>query len=121
MPVIRRAGDRRHLVALQEVTGRTASGDGYTETWETYAETWASVRPATATLLERSIAATVQAPVTHLVELDYQPTLSHAHRVLVGGTLSASDTATRKLYIRGAQNVEERNKTHVLACEERAS
>ncbi len=112
VPIIRRGGDRRHFVALQSVTGRTASGDGYIETWDTYAQVWAAVKPATAAMVERSIAQTLTTPITHIVETDYRSDVSSAHRVLFGD---------RKLYIRGLQNAEERNKTHTLACEERAS
>jgi SPP1 family predicted phage head-tail adaptor len=110
VPVIRRSGDRRHSVALQEST-RTASGEGYADTWATYATVWASVRPSAPSTADRQVGQTQQTPITHIVELDYRSDISAAHRVLFG---------TRPLYIRGLQNVEERNKTTVLACEERA-
>ena len=109
----RRAGDRRHRVELQSMTARAASGDGYTETWATYAHAWASVEPATASAVERLTGQTQQVPITHLVTLDYRSTLLAKHRVRLSGT--------RLLYIRGIQNDEERNVTHVLSCEERAS
>lgn len=107
----RRAGERRHLVELQSITGRTASGDGYLDTWTTYATVWASVVPATAAAVERLVGDTQQVPITHLVDLDYRDDLSAKHRVLFG---------TRKLYIRGIQNQDERNWTYSLSCEERA-
>jgi SPP1 family predicted phage head-tail adaptor len=109
----RRAGQRRHWVELQSITGRTASGDGYLDTWTTYARSWASVEPATASAVERLTANTQQVPVTHVVTLDYRSDLLAKHRVRVGGT--------RALYIRGIQNDEERNRTFTLSCEERAS
>lgn len=121
MPVIRRAGERRHRVALQSLSGRTSAGDGYTETWATYATVWAAVRPATAAAVERVVAQTQQVPITHLVDVDYRSDLRAAHRLLFGGTLVDTDTNTRKLYIRGVQNAEERNITLTLACEERAA
>lgn len=107
----RRAGARRHQVALQSITGRTASGDGYIDTWATYATVWASVVPATASATERRTAETQQVPITHMVEIDYLSTVKAKHRVLFG---------TRPLYIRGIQNEEERNKTLALSCEERS-
>jgi len=111
MRVGRRAGERRHQVALQSVTRANAS-EGYTETWTTYATVWASVTPATASQIDRTVSNTVQTPVSHLVEVDYRSDIRANHRVLFGA---------RPLYIRGLQNVGERNITHMLACEERAS
>jgi SPP1 family predicted phage head-tail adaptor len=115
----RRAGQRRHQVALQSMTGRVSDGDGYLETWATYATVWASVRPATPTLVERVVGQTQQVPLTHIVEVDYRSDLLASHRLLFGGTRLESDEDTRKLYIRGLQNEDERNKTISLACEER--
>lgn len=119
MPIARRAGSRRHPVALQSLTGRTAAGDGYLETWTTYATAWAGVRPATASLLERAVSSTLQTPITHLVELDYLSAVAVQHRVLLGGPLDADSVETRKLYIMGLQDDEERHQTLTLACEER--
>lgn len=110
---MRRAGQRRHSVELQAITGRTAAGDGYVDAWETYATVWASVEPATASAVERLTAQTQQVPITHIVELDYRDDVLAKHRVLF--------RETRALYIRGIQNVEERDKTVVLSCEERAA
>lgn len=119
MPVRRRAGQRRHMVALQSITSRTASGDGYVPTWTTYATVWASVLPATPSNTQRLIANTQQTPTTHVVELDYQSSLRASHRVLVGGTLTEDDASAKKLYISGLQDDEERHITHILSCEER--
>lgn len=107
----RRSGDRRHRVALQAITSRTSSGDGYVDVWTTYATVWAGVRPAPVSGTERAVAQTQQVPITHLVELDYRSDLEARHRVLLG---------TRPLYIRGIQNEDERNVTLFLSCEERA-
>jgi SPP1 family predicted phage head-tail adaptor len=107
----RKAGDQRHRVALQAITGRTASGDGYVDTWTTYATVWASVVPATAAAVERLVGETQQVPITHLVDLDYREDLSAKHRILMD---------SRKLYIRGIQNQDERNWKYTLSCEERA-
>jgi len=108
----RRAGTRRHRVALQSITGRTASGDGYLDTWATYDTVWAAVLPATASAVERFTAGTLETPVTHIVEMDYRSALRPQHRVWL--------KSSRALYIRGVQNVEELDTTHVLLCEERA-
>lgn len=108
---MRRAGNRRHQVALQHKTVATST-TGFTEPYATYATVYAEVLPAGAAPVERSIAATRQTPITHLVELDYRSDLVATDRVLLG---------SRALYVQGVQNVEERNKTHVLSCEERAA
>lgn len=107
----RRAGERRHRVALQSST-RAADGDGYLDTWTTYATVWAAVKPVVASAAERTVANTLQVPITHVVELDYRNDLLPKHRVLLG---------TRPLYIRGIENQDERNITWVLSCEERAA
>lgn len=107
----RRAGERRHRVQLQAITARAASGDGYTDTWTSYATVWAAVRPAPVSATERQVANTLQVPITHVVELDYRDDVEARHRVLYG---------SRRLYIRGLENQDERNVTHLLSCEERA-
>ena len=59
------------------------------------------------------MASTTQAPATHLVTLDYDARIKATHSVLFG---------TRRLHIVGPpQNVDERNVTLVLPCEERAA
>ena len=112
MPVRRVAGTRRHKVALQSVS-QQATSTGFAETWTTYASVWASVQPASAGPSERPMAQTTQAPITHLVEIDYRDDLTQSDRVLFGGT--------RPLYIVGQQNIDERNITLRLSCEERAA
>lgn len=112
MPIVRRAGERRHRVALQSVA-ETATSTGFTETWTTYATVWAAVLPAAAGPSERPMAQTTQTPITHIVEIDYRADIEQNHRVLF--------RSTRPLYIVGQQNIEERNKTLVLSCEERAA
>ena len=106
----RRAGERRHQVTLQRVTGRVAAGEGHEDTWSTYGTVWASVSPVEVSAAERQTANTLQVPVTHLVEIDYRSDVRAAHRVELNG---------RYLYIQGLQNVDERNVTWVLSCQER--
>ena len=108
----RRAGHRRHLVELQSITARAASGDGYLDTWTTYATVWAAVEPAAASAVERVSNATHQMPITHLVTLDYRDDVRAQHRVWF--------RSARALFVRGMQNEDERDVTLVLLCEERA-
>jgi SPP1 family predicted phage head-tail adaptor len=86
---------------------------GFTEDWESFAQgVPASIEPATPALVERVIGVTVTTPITHLVRLRYRSDVSAKHRVLFG---------SRALYIGGVQNIEERGRELVLACEERAA
>jgi head-tail adaptor len=107
----RRAGERRHLVALQAPT-RTPTTTGYQETWATYDYVRAAIRPPRASAIERALLSTTQSPITHEVEIDYHADVRQTHRVLFGA---------RALYVVGQQNVDERNRMMVLACEERAA
>jgi len=107
----RQSGTRRHLVELQSITGRVPAGDGYTDTWATYATAWASVLPADAAAVARVSANTIESPITHVVETDYRAAIKPQHRVWL--------KSARALYITGIANLEERDITHVLLCEER--
>jgi SPP1 family predicted phage head-tail adaptor len=108
----RRAGARRHWIALQSGVN-TKTSTGFTTAWTTYASTWASVEPITAAPTERPVANTTQTPATHLVTIDYDDRVRVVHRVLLNA---------RPLYIVGPlQNIEERNRTLVIPCEERAA
>jgi len=108
----RRAGQRRQLIALQEKRD-VETTSGFTSDWTTYDEVWASVEPVTASPAERATANTTQVPMTHLVEIDFDDRVKAEHRVLFNA---------RPLYLVGPpQNLEERNKTLVLVCEERAA
>lgn len=111
--VTRRAGRRRHYVELQSRTA-TATSTGFGGDWETYARAYADVLPAPAGQTERPMASTTDATITHLVEIDYRSDIRIDHRVrMVSGTL---------LYVIGVpQNVEMRDKTLVVPCEERAA
>jgi head-tail adaptor len=108
---MRRAGERRHYVELQSITGRTASGDGYVNVWTTYDWVWASVEAAPAGAVDRPSGGTQETPVTHRVELDFRTDLAPEHRVRKDGA--------QLLFIRGMENEQGRDKTYVLSCEER--
>jgi SPP1 family predicted phage head-tail adaptor len=112
--VLRKAGERRHRVTLQapSVVEEAAGAGGFTETWADLspANVWARVIPSQGT--NESVAGNVErAAVTHRVELDYHAELTTKCRVVLGD---------RYLYVRGIANWDERNKTQILTCEERA-
>ncbi len=106
-----RAGKLRHRVALQSQV-RTITTDGYTENWTTYAQVFASIEPATPRSTATFVQATITTPITHVVRLRYTDELLPKHRILHDA---------RPLYIAGMQNVEERNREWILACEEKAA
>jgi SPP1 family predicted phage head-tail adaptor len=106
-----RAGKLRHRVALQAST-RTITTDGYTDAWATYANEFVSIEPATPRSTATFVQATITTPITHVVRLRYRSDLLAKHRILHNA---------RALYIAGMQNVEERNKEWILACEEKAA
>lgn len=108
----RRAGQRPHFVEIQDKVD-TQTPTGFTSAWVTVAEAWAAIEPAAATSAERLVASTTQAPATHLVTLDYDARIKAKQSVLFG---------TRRLHIVGPpQNVDERDVTLVLSCEERVA
>lgn len=111
--IVRRAGQRRHYLELQSAPAPSQATTGYVPTYTTYAWVWARVTPAPAAPNERPVAETTQAPVSHLVEIDYRPEVRITDRVRLADT--------RTLYVVGMENVDELNKTLVLACEERLS
>jgi len=101
----------------------TPDGDGgYTPTWLplTPPKVWAAIVPATARDVERRMANTVQAAVTHLVTIRYHAGVTMQTRLTKGprnadGTLPAG---SRQFQVTGIQNPEERNEAMVLACVE---
>ena len=108
----RQSGAQRTPVALERLTARVPVGDGYEEQWERYADLlWADVRPVVGT--EQQVASIEQAPVTHLVRLDYRPDLLASDRVVL------DEARQRYLYIQSAVDDEERGVRWVLRCEER--
>ena len=106
-----RAGLMRHRVTLQTNTPvEEASGGGYTDSWADTATLWANVQPAPAAGVEGVIAGAERVPLTHTVTTRYRSGITAKHRLKYG---------TRYLYVTGIQNVGERNREIVLACEER--
>jgi len=107
-----RAGALRHQVTLEQPGAAVPDGEGgYTETWTalTPSPVWAAIQPASARDLERVFAGASQATASHLVTLRYHAGVTTATRLTFG---------TRVFAITGVQNLDERNKELVLACEE---
>jgi head-tail adaptor len=108
-----RAGRLRHLVDLRDPGTRTKDGKGgYTDPYDEKLSpsTWyCSIDPATPSVLERTVAATIEAKVTHVVTGRYHAGISTKTRLTHRG---------RFLFVRAVQNVEERNRELVLLCEE---
>lgn len=69
----------------------------------------ASIEPATPRDIERRVGNTVASAVSHIVTIRYLDGVTTETQVVFG---------TRRLYVRGTQNPEERNEMLLLACEE---
>jgi SPP1 family predicted phage head-tail adaptor len=103
---------QRHAVTFQVMASVPDGDGGYTEEWTPLdpPNGWAAIEPATQRSLERVTASfTVQAIATHVVTLDYHPTLNIEARVFYHG---------RQFQIHAIQNVDERNRQLVLVCSE---
>ena len=106
-------GLMRHRVAIANPT-RTPDGDGgYTDTWVAAdpSPVWARIEPATASNTERLIGNTIEAPISHIVTLRWHAGVTARSRLTYEG---------REFNVRGTQNVQERDRWLVLACEEQA-
>jgi SPP1 family predicted phage head-tail adaptor len=106
-----RAGQLRHLVTVQNPTRTATASGGYTESW-TSAEpmtAWVHVAPV-AGVTEGVSAQVERAAITHEVTARYHSGITQRSRLAFG---------SRYLYVRGIQNLDERNQVMVLACEER--
>lgn len=90
-----RAGDLRHWVDLDEIP------DG-TPTTMVPARVPCAIRPAAPTAFDEN-------KVTHIVEMRYHPQITFNTRIT---------HRDRQLFVRGVQNVNERNEWLVLLCEE---
>lgn len=107
-------GELRHRVRLETPT-RVADGDGgYTETWALLSPgvVWARIEPATARNVERSVGAKVDAPVDALITIRHHAGVGNLTRVVYDG---------RRYLVRGVQDVQERGRWLVLACEEQTT
>lgn len=98
-------------VAVENPT-RVHDGDGgYTDTWTPLdpADIWASIVPATASVIERQVGNTIEAPISHIVTCRYHDEISTVTRITF---------KSKYLFVRGIQNVDTKNIWLVLACEE---
>jgi head-tail adaptor len=107
-----RPWSRHHLVTLQSpaVVVETGNAGGYTETWSDLspATSWASIRGGEGDT-ENVTAGIERSSASHTVEIDYHAQVTLKSRVVFG---------SRHLYVRGIDNVDERNITMILTCEE---
>lgn len=105
-------GQMRHRVAIANPT-RTADGDGgYTDTWVAAdpSPVWARIDVATASNIERLVGNTIEAPISHIVTMRWHDGVTTRSRLTYDG---------RAFNVRGLQNIQERDRWLVLACEER--
>lgn len=116
------AGTLRHAVTLETPgVGVPDSDGGSTAGWSALAPLWwASIQPATARDLERTVAGTVLSTATHLLRMRYLPGVTTQTRITKGprnpdGSLA---TGSREFSVTGIANPEERNVELVLVCVE---
>jgi SPP1 family predicted phage head-tail adaptor len=105
-----RAGTLRHSIVLQSPTGTLDSFGERNTTWNDVATVRASINPITTR--EQFLAQQAQSSVTHKVTVRYGSeisTIDSSWRVLFG---------SRVFVIQGIRNIDERNKTIELLCEE---
>lgn len=105
-------GDYRHLVTFEAPGARVPDGEGgYTEAWAPLdPPTWyIAIRPATARDLEDVTAGTTTASATHVVTGDYRADVTTKARLVHEG---------RQFEITGIANLDERDETMILLCEE---
>lgn len=107
-------GSLRHYVRLENPTETADLDGGVTTTWAmlTPGVVAASIEPATASRMERLMAGTVIANVTHLVVIRYHASVTSRSRLVFG---------TRILQVVGRQNPFERNEVLYLACVEQVT
>lgn len=110
--MITEIGRCNKMIRLENPSAPVADGDGsYMQDWTaiTSNDIPASIEPATAGKLERTVAATVSSQVTHLIHLRYMAGVTTKTRVVYG---------TRTFNINGVENVREDNTELVLSCQE---
>jgi len=103
-------GQRYHLVTVQIGGAPVPTPDGYTTPYTNLdpAQMWASIDGPPRE--DEAIAGNVErAKISHTVEMDFHPGVTRQSRIVFG---------TRNLYVRGLVNVEERDETLILQCEE---
>jgi head-tail adaptor len=111
-------GRLRFMVTLENPSTPAADGDGsFTETpWTLIGGGLmaASIEPATARNMERTVANTVQAQTTHLMHIRYVPDVTTKTRVKF-----TTPTGTISYFsVTGVENVDIKFKELVLSCQE---
>jgi SPP1 family predicted phage head-tail adaptor len=106
------AGQRRHRLTLEAPGAPVPDGaGGYVETFAplTPADVWGRVEPLAAGDVERVTGSTVEATVTHLITVPFHPQITVQTRVTYHGRL---------FLVQSVRNLDERNITLELTCEE---
>lgn len=102
-----RSGDLRHMVTVESMT-RTSDGmGGWTEAWTTVATVRAAIWPKR--MVEQVETEKKTATITHQIRVRYLDGIDEDCRVVFGD---------RVFEVISVLNVEERNKTFDLMCEE---
>ena len=104
-------GLMRQRVDVKNPTRASDGQGGYVDTFASAspATVWALIEPATANVIERQIANTIEAPISHLITIRYHAGVT---------TKTQLSTASATYAVRGLQNVELRNQFLLLACEQ---
>jgi SPP1 family predicted phage head-tail adaptor len=103
------SGSLRHRVTVQSQTAGTPDGKGnLRQTWQSlYADVPASVEPSYKP--ETYASEQVQSQGSHTVSIRYLPSITATNRLLFG---------SRVFQVNGVENVQERNITLKLYCDE---
>lgn len=122
-----RAGDRWHLLTLENPSAPIADGDsGYTQTWTalTPSRMWAEIVPATARRMqfEVAIANTVESQGSHIVTMRFHSGITTKTRLTKGprNTDGSLATGSREFQVVGVQGDAKEIET-LLFCAERVS
>lgn len=105
-----KAGLLRHSIQIQAGTRTTDTGGGASVSWATIANgtVWADIRPVSSA--ESFSGGELDEYVSHKITMRYMSGITIAHTALFG---------TRRFDIRSIINVQERNETLILLCQER--
>lgn len=110
------ADQRNVKITLEAVSSRARDTDGgWTDVYSPLSPStaWAKIDAATPHDLERRVANTISAQVSHLVTIRYHKGVNTNTRVTF-----TDPAGTHTLYVRGMRNVEQRNIDLEMACEE---
>lgn len=105
------AGALRFGVEVQAPTQTADADGGFAVTWTTLpeGEVWANIQPFSGGFIDRRFGEKIAGITSHLVTIRYLSGVTTACRVKFG---------SRVFNVRGVGNVDERNRTLLLACEE---